>query len=134
METGLLPWVGVSSHVLVSLLALWAQATPRGGGFHKHEDRMAVGELSVALLKTVRPQSNAADMSFAIEVKRTWKTPWPRPQTFKPAVAFRIDAAGDTNIMEFAEQASYAAGSTVQDWFHRKITSAASLTICTATP
>lgn len=114
---GSLPWVGISSHGLIAILARWALSVPRCGGLTDSKARSASSELLSAILDIAKPD-RGGQLRLSISIESDWRVRWPRPADGSRSVALSWDSAGQVDLIRFFDEARGRFPATRKQWWH----------------
>ena len=81
-QTAVLPFVGLSSGVIIYLSLRWHKRTKRGGGFDvaKEKDRASARDLFNSFIQSVpMPFNGLEHFNFCLEFDCEWEITHPRP-------------------------------------------------------
>lgn len=99
MVPGMLPFAGMSLHVLLALFVRWPSATPRHGGFSKAQHKSACDKVLRALLASIVCDGQAYSLPADPDAK--WNIPWPRPPVHgSKTVLLGVSAEGNVDMRE----------------------------------
>lgn len=114
----LLPFVGLSTWALLSLLATWCSALPRMGGMQKLAHRQAARECLSALLCMVLEA--VGGLAIPIDLQETWDIVWPRPSPHWKCELLSVGADGTVNFLDWVDRLKQRHPASPRQWWHEK--------------